>query len=133
MEFLVDTNVISELMRREPDARVKAWAAAHDGFHVSVISLEELVFGLTRKALVMKRQWLEEFLARHCQVLPLTANIARNAGALRGKFAAQGIIREAADMLIAATALSHKLTLVTRDTSDFAGCGVELINPFHDP
>ena len=62
--------------------------------------------------------------------MPVTLEIARRAGELRGAFAARGIVRSQPDMLIAATAQVHALTLVTRNTADFAGCGIPLLNPF---
>lgn len=49
---------------------------------------------------------------------------------MRGGFAASGTTRHPSDMLIAATALLHKLALATRNTTDFEGCGISLINPF---
>jgi len=127
---LIDTNIVSELMRRQPDPAVVAWADRQAGFLVSVITLEELVFGLTQKNLPLKRQWLDEFLERQCQILPVTSAIARSAGTLRGTLAAKGITRHPSDMLIGATALLHKLPLATRNTADFESCGIQIINPF---
>lgn len=131
MHPLIDTNILSELMRREPDPAVSAWAGRQSGFALSVITLEELVFGLTRKHLPLKRQWLEAFLSTQCEILPVTPAIATSGGSLRGTFAAKGIARQPYDMLIAATALLHKRPLATRNTADFEGCGITLINPFH--
>lgn len=130
MHPLIDTNIISELMRREPDANVIAWASNQAGFAVSVITLEELIFGLTQKALPLKRQWLDDFLSRQCEILPVTPPIALSGGTMRGTFATKGITRQPYDMLIASTALLHKIPLATRNTADFDGCGITLINPF---
>ncbi len=130
MPPLIDTNILSELMRRQPDPRVLAWAESQPGFMVSVISLEELLFGLTQKNLPLKRQWLDDFLGRHCEILPVTPAIALSSGALRGNFAARGIVRHPSDMLIAATALLNGCDLATRNTSDFSDCGISVINPF---
>jgi predicted nucleic acid-binding protein len=130
MRPLIDTNIISELMRRAPDANVVAWAGGQSGFAVSVITHEELIFGLTQKALPLKRQWLDDFLSRQCEIIPVSPPIALSAGSMRGAFAAKGITRQPYEMLIAATALLHKIPLATRNTTDFEGCGILLINPF---
>jgi predicted nucleic acid-binding protein len=127
---LIDTNIVSELMRRQPHVAVANWAASQAGFLISVITLEELLFGLTRKALRMKLQWLDDFLSSQCELLPVTPMIARSAGILRGKLSAQGITRHSSDLLIGATALLHRTSLATRNTADFDGCGIEIINPF---
>ena len=65
--------------------------------------------------------------------LEVTTPIARRAGELRGVLAARGSVRQQADMLIAATAAAHQLTLVTRNTKDFEQCGIGLLNPFGEP
>lgn len=130
MRPIIDTNILSELMRREPDARVLAWGGKQEGFLVSVITLDELTFGLAKRPLPMKSQWLEEFLNLHCEILAITPAVARCSGAMRGQFAARGVSRHPFDMLIAATALLHKIPLATRNEADFAGCGIQIINPF---
>ena len=71
--------------------------------------------------------WFDAFVQRH-EVLPVTTDVARCAGALRGQL--RGQTRTQADMLIAATAQIHALTIVTRNVRDFDGCGVAVLNPF---
>lgn len=126
---LVDTNVISELMRRAPDGHVLRWLERTPQIAVSVITVDEIAFGLTRRALQPLRQRFDEFLA-NLQVLDIDHRIARRAGELRGALAARGIARSQPDMLIAATAQVHALTLVTRNVRDFEGCGIAVLNPF---
>jgi predicted nucleic acid-binding protein len=101
--YLVDTNVLSELARAEPRPGVLEWASAVRS---------------------------EAFIDEHCEVVPVTAEIARRAGQLRGDLQARGASRTQADMLIAATAQEHDLILVTRNTRDFDGCALRLLDPF---
>jgi predicted nucleic acid-binding protein len=127
---LVDTNVLSELTRPRPNAGVLAWASETHTVSISVVTVEEVLFGLGRRPLPKVRRWWDAFVARKCQVLDVTPAIAASAGTLRGQLAAAGKIRTQADLLIAATAAHHGLVLVTRNVRDFAGCGVALLNPF---
>jgi len=95
-----------------------------------VISVEEFGYGLAWKPSPRIREALEEFLDAFCELLTVTEEIARDAGRLRGEFQRRGISNSQADMLIAATANAHKLTLVTRNVGHFEGCGIPLLNPF---
>lgn len=130
MAYLADTNVISELARPQPNAGVMAWARTITSVALSVITLEEIFFGLTWKPNPRVQAWLEKFLVTHCEIYPITRDIAHCAGQLRGTLSVQGQPRTQADMLIAATALVHQQTLVTRNVRDFAGCGIAFFNPF---
>ena len=130
MSFLVDTNVIGELARRRPNRGVLRFASQVHTIRLSVISLEEIHYGLAWKPNERIRAWFLRFLEEQCQVLPVSEEVARRSGELRGRLQARGATRTQADMLIAATAASHALTLVTRNTDDFEGCGVTVLNPF---
>jgi len=131
MNFLLDTNIVSELTKRCPNPGVVSWAATVTDQQLSAISVDELRFGLARRTDARIIDWLEQYLKQY-PVLPVTREIAERAGAMRGNFSRKGIVREQADMLIAATAQHHNLTLVTRNTRDFEGCGIGLLNPFTD-
>lgn len=131
MNFLLDTNIVSELTKRCPNPGVVSWAATVTDQQLSAISVDELCFGLARRPDARIIDWLEQYLKQY-PVLPVTREIAERAGAMRGNFSRKGIVREQADMLIAATAQHHNLTLVTRNTRDFEGCGIGLLNPFTD-
>ena len=130
MTYLVDTNVIGDLARARPNPGVVTWAGQVTSVSLSVVSLEEIRFGLAWKPNAKIAAWFERFLAEQCRVLPVTDEIARRSGDLRGRLQAKGRIRTQADMLIAATAVAHRLTLVTRNEADFRDCDVTVLNPF---
>jgi predicted nucleic acid-binding protein len=130
MTLLCDTNIISELCKPQPDPGVITWSAEVTIIAISVITLEEIIYGLNAKPNVRIQSWFQEFLKTYCQVFPITLEIAQCAGELRGKLRTQGITRTQADMLIAATAQVHNLTLVTRNTRDFENCNIRMLNPF---
>lgn len=132
--MLVDTNVLSELARPSPDPGVERWARSVSlPIAISVVTLEELHFGLSWKPNERVRQWIERFLSESCEILLVTAAVARRAGELRGRLRAAGQQRTQADMLIAATAQAHQLSLVTRNARDFEGCGIPVLDPFERP
>lgn len=132
MSHLLDTNVISELACREPHPGVLEWAKQPGQHMLSVISVDEILFGLSSRSSPRLLDWMNRFFEL-CPVLPISEEIARRAGSLRGDFQRRGIVRQQADMLIAATAQAHNLTLVTRNTRDFKGCGIGLLDPFEMP
>lgn len=128
--FLCDTNVISELAQQAPNAGVLAWAEKVQEIYLSVITLEEICFGLALWLNARIEGWFEDFISGHARVLDVTPAVARLAGAVHGRLAARGKTRTQADMLIAATAIIHGLTLVTRNARDFSSINVTLLNPF---
>lgn len=130
MNYLIDTNIVSELLRPSPNRGVLMWAAGQPMVGISAVTVEEAIYGLTRKANHRPIEGFEARVAEQCHIFPVTEMIARCAGTLRGQFSVRGIVRDQADMLIAATAQVHQLTLVTRNTRDFEGCGIGLLNPF---
>jgi predicted nucleic acid-binding protein len=130
MSIVLDTNVVSELARPRPDSRVIDWADRLTAVALSAVTVEEVFFGLSAKRNVRIERWFEDFLDSDCQVLEITKAIARHAGVLRGQLVRRGRPRSQADMLIAATAALHGLTLATRNERDFEDCGVTVVNPF---
>jgi len=128
--FLVDTNVLSELCRPDLNAGVAAWSQGVTHFSVSIVSVEEIFYGLHKKPNPKLLLWFERFFQDVCDSIPIDHAIAQTAGSLRGKLAKRGINRSQADMLIAATASAHSLTVVTRNTKDFTGVGIPVLNPF---
>lgn len=130
MTFLCDTNIISELARPQPNSGVLIWAARVSSMTVSAITVEEIFYGLTSKPNLRIQNWFEGFLENYCQILPITTEIAKRSGELRGQLKSTGKTHTQADMIIAATTQIHQLTLVTRNIRDFDGCGIPLLNPF---
>ena len=130
---LADTNVVSELMRQAPDRGVTAWMRTVDrsaGFlALSAITVEEIMFGLSRRPNAAKAAWFDRFVANY-GALEVSEAIARRAGEMRALLSLRGQVHSQADMLIAATAQVHALTLVTRNVRDFDGCGIAVLNPF---
>lgn len=127
---LVDTNILGELSRPRPNPGVFAWARTVRRIAISVITVEEILFGLNRRPIDRVRAWFDQFQAGHCEVLDVTKPIAILAGNLRGQLASRGQVRSQADILIAATAAHHGLTVVTRNVRDFDDCGIAVLDPF---
>lgn len=135
--FLLDTNVISELRTGKPrqSASVRVWAESVSANQlylssVSVLELEMGVLRIERKDVLQGktlRVWAEMVLRQfHDQVLPFTTETAMLCASMHVPDA-----RSFRDSMIAATALQHRLTLVTRNILDFEGLGVHLVNPWH--
>jgi predicted nucleic acid-binding protein len=136
--FLLDTNILSELMKPRPEPRVTVWVAAQDigMLFLSVVSIGELETGFTTTLDSDRRTRLELALQRHLailfpgRVLPVTQPIAARWGTLDGMRRLAGRPLGAPDGMIAATALEHDLTLVTRNVKDFDLLGVPVLNPW---
>jgi toxin FitB len=130
MRFLSDTNVLSEVMRAKPEPKVVRWFVALDRVAMSVVTLEELIFGLRRRSLLRKEAWLRQMLADKGEVLPVTDAAARWSGEKRSFLESTGRAATQADSLIAACAWEHGLILATRNVKDFQGFGIPVLNPF---
>lgn len=131
--YLVDTNVLSELPRPRPNAAVLRWLHQQPTILLSVVSVEELAFGVARAPVPRRAKlaaWLDELLGSAAEILGVTEAVARAAGELRAARESAGRRVAQADMLIAATAVIHGLTLATRNGRDFVGCGVAVVDPF---
>lgn len=135
MDYLLDTNVISELVRPRPDEKVLAWfrEAPETALHLSVLTLGEIRVGVERLADRKRRDkirhWLDsEIPARfEDRLLPVDAAVADRWGQL---IAAAGRPLPAVDALLAATALRHGLRLVTRNETHFDFPDLEVVNPW---
>ena len=134
--FLLDTNVLSELRRADrADARVAAWARSvdHLQFYLSAITILEIEAGtllLARRDVqqgLVLRTWIDEHVlpAFEGRVLAVDTGVAQRCARLHVPDR-----RPERDALIAATALVHRLKLVTRNVADFEPMSVDLINPW---
>jgi predicted nucleic acid-binding protein len=135
VSYLVDTNVVSELIRPVPNERVVQWFAAvpNQALFMSVLTVGEIRHGAERLADNRHRErlrlWLETDLPEWFQdrLLPVDAAVADRWGRL---LAAAGRPVPAIDSLLAATALQHDLRLVTRNVSDFRLPGLDVVDPW---
>ena len=128
---LLDSNIISETLKPIPDTQVTDWMAKQTALAVSVISLDEVMYGLQRKRMMAALARFEHLL-KIAEIITLDETMARTAASLRSDFSQQGIARSQQDMQIAATAIARECTLATRNIKDFSGCGLRLVNPFSE-
>ena len=132
-KYLLDTNVISELTKKVPDGSVVEFWRNLEEVVISVITLEEIEFGIGRMRTSKKEileKWWEEFRNIPPQILPITPEVARISATLRSKEEIQRRFITQADSLISATALSTGRILVTRNTKYFQNMGIALLNPY---
>jgi toxin FitB len=104
---LADTNVISEFVKKTPDVQIMHWLQTVELLTISAVTLAEANFGLAWQPNTRKLALFNALVQRLHAVYPITVAIAQRGGVLRGQFQAQGIVRSAPDMLIAATAIEH--------------------------
>lgn len=138
--IVVDTNVISEPLRKSPETRVIEWMDAQplETLYLSAITVAELRFGVASLPSGKRRDRLHESLER--QVLPLFAGrvlsfdmaASRSYAELMAKARGAGLAIGTADGYIAATAAANGMMVATRDAAPFEAAGVSVINPWGD-
>lgn len=138
MSFLLDTNVVSEWVKLHPNPGVVAWLAGADEDRVflSVVTLTELRYGIERMAAGQRRKRLQEWLQEDLllrfegRILAIDGAVADACGKLVARSESLGRRMEVLDAYVAATAEVHRLTVVTRNTSDFQATVQNLLNPW---
>jgi toxin FitB len=138
MNVLLDTNVLSEARRPAPDLKVLAWldSVDEDRVFISTASIAELWRGVALMSAGRRRDalaaWIGNDLAMRFanRILPIDQPIAERWGDLMAESRRGSHALSVMDGFFAATALAHDLTLVTRNTKDFAPFGVPLLNPW---
>lgn len=128
--MLIDTNVISELVRPEPEPRVSRWMGEQRFPALSVITLDEISFGFAARPKPRAEAAITNLIETHFRIIDINAEIARLAGAMRGGLRKSGVQITQADALIAATAKTYGLALATRNTQDFAAVPIHIVNPW---
>ena len=141
MSFLLDTNVVSEAMRKRPSARVLDWIGAQieESLFISAITVGELrrgslVLGEGKKRKALLR-WIETGIKAEFgdRILPVDTTVMERWADLQASTVKAGRRLPVMDSLLAATALAHGLTLATRNISDFEAAGVSLFDPWQVP
>lgn len=136
--WLLDTNVLSELRRPKPDVKVVAFVSAQslDLLHVSVATFAEIRFGIESVADLSRRMELNDWLEHKLRpmfedrVLEITEDIMLKWRLLVEVGRKRGHTFSQPDLIIAATALHHGLTVVSRDTSEYEAANVPVLNPW---
>ena len=136
--FLLDTNIISELIKPKPEANVTEWVENTDEslLYFSVLTLGEIRRGIAALPQSRRRATLEAWLDKDLRarfegrILVIDQEVADRWGLLTAAARNSGIVLPVIDGLLAATALEHNLTLVTRDTGQIPSMGVAVFNPW---
>ena len=131
--YLLDTNVISEVIRSTPHTRVVTFLTKHDDLWLSSIVIHELEYGLQRMAQGQRRSSLQDGLLGiiaeyEDRILPLERVGAEWAARFRAQAQRSGRTLDLGDALIAGTAKTHDLTIATRNVGDFGGLNVDVVN-----
>lgn len=136
--IVIDTNVLSEMMRDDPSPTVLAWAGMAGQLHATAVTLAEIDYGIARLPAGRRRDRLAAtaagvFADFEQVILPFDAQSARRYGEIVVRREKTGRPITTADAQIAAICLVHGSPLATRNTQDFEDTGVELIDPWQPP
>jgi toxin FitB len=138
--WLLDTNILSELRRPKPEPKVTAFIAGQplESLYISTVTLAEIRFGIELLSDAARRSELNDWLSRKVRpmfehrVLEITEDIMLKWRLLVEEGRKMGHTYSQPDLIIAATALHHGITVATRDTSEYAKARVPVFNPWTD-
>jgi predicted nucleic acid-binding protein len=138
--WLLDTNILSELRRPKPEPKVVTFIESRplEQLYVSTVTLAEIRFGIELLVDAHRRAALNDWLTHKVRpmfeqcVLPITEDIMLKWRLLVEQGRKAGHTFSQPDLVIAATALDHGLTLVSRDTTDYERTGVPVLNPWNE-
>lgn len=137
MRYLLDTRVVSELVKPVPCDTVVGWLAAQhsDTLFLSVLTIGEIGKGLTKLVDSKRKERLTAWLntlkqAYGDRILPIDPKVCESWGILQGNAEKSGVPMASIGGLIAATACTHHLTMVTRNEKDFAPSNITIVNPW---
>jgi len=138
LKYLLDTCLISELIKKTPEPSILSWISSMEEHHlyISVLTLGEIQKGISRLVSSKRKHslqsWLNEDLRNRFEnrVLEITPEIALVWGEIQGKAENEGAPLPVIDALLAATALIHEMTIVTRNQKDMRRSGVKILNPW---
>lgn len=133
--IIIDTNIISEMMRDSPDERVAAWIERVGRLHTTAITLAEIDYGIARLPEGLRRERLAAaaavvFADFDDVILPFDTRAARRYGGIVADRESAGRPIATADAQIAAICASRQATLATRNTADFEATDISLLNPW---
>lgn len=138
MNYLLDTCVICEMMKKRPDEKVVKWFCKQvpKTLYLSYLTIGEIQKGIVKRGDDARAKRLKTWLEKKIlpfydgRILPVEKKVATEWGRICGESERNGKTRPSVDALIAATASVHKMKLVTRNERDMSGMGVPLLNPF---
>lgn len=147
MSYLLDTCILSKLRKinKQPDLKLESWMTKHHekSFFISTLTIGEIQSGISKLNIanhesnqlkfILEDWLLQELLPRfHDRILGIDTEVAFTWGKMNGKNKQRGIIVPVVDGLIAATAITHNLTVVTENVNDFVETGARLLSPWLD-
>lgn len=138
MKYLLDTCLLSELVKKKPNSGVVRWLEKADEstLYLSSLTIGELQRGISKLPDNPRKEnlqaWVSNDLASRFEgrILDIDLEVAKAWGVMQGTGEQKGVVLPAIDSLIAATAVVHKLTVVSRNTKDLERCHVKVFNPW---